>query len=189
LLFLVVTYISPFRIRIAAEQLRRGAILAYPTEAVYGLGCDPLNEDAVLRLLRLKQRPMSKGLILAAANLQQLAPFLRLNAGIIERCSATGPGPVTWVVPTQDWVPEWLTGEHRSLAVRVSAHPCIQQLCMRFGGPVVSTSANPGGKVPALNAQQVRNYFPREVSIFTGDTGGLQNTTPIYDAVSGRSLR
>jgi L-threonylcarbamoyladenylate synthase len=184
-----VTYISPFRIRIAVRQLQRGTVLAYPTEAVYGLGCDPLNKNAVLRLLRLKRRPMTKGLILAAADLQQLAPFLRLDAGIIERCSATWPGPVTWVIPTQEWVPEWLTGEHRSLAVRVSAHPCVRQLCERFGGPLVSTSANPGGKAPALNALQARNYFPREVSIFTGDTGGLQNTTPIYDAVSGQSLR
>ncbi|MGR8933818.1 MAG: Sua5/YciO/YrdC/YwlC family protein, partial [Gammaproteobacteria bacterium] len=74
------TYLSPFRIRIAARQLHQGAILAYPTEAVYGLGCDPLNEDAVLHLLQLKQRPVSKGLILAAANLEQLAPYLRLNA-------------------------------------------------------------------------------------------------------------
>lgn len=182
-------YISSFRIRIAARQLHQGAILAYPTEAVYGLGCDPLSQDAVLRLLRLKQRPVSKGLILAAANIEQLKPYLRLDPGIIARCLATWPGPVTWVVPVQDWVPEWLTGEHRSLAVRVSAHPCIQQLCKRFGGPIVSTSANPGGKAPALNALQVRNYFPCEVSIFTGATGGLKTTTPIYDAVSGQNLR
>lgn len=187
--FSIVTYISSFRIRCTVRKLRRGAILAYPTEAVYGLGCDPLNQNAVLRLLRLKQRPASKGLILAAADLEQLAPYLRLDAGIIERCSATWPGPVTWVIPAQNWVPAWLTGEHRSLAVRVSAHPCVRQLCERFGGPIVSSSANPGGKAPALTALQARIYFGGEIVIFTGATEGLKTVTPIYDAISGEMLR
>jgi L-threonylcarbamoyladenylate synthase len=184
-----VTYISPFRIRLATKQLRQGAVLAYPTEAVYGLGCDPLNEDAAMRLLQLKHRPVAKGLILVAANLQQLEPFLRLDKAIVARCSATWPGPVTWVVPVQDWVPKWLTGEHQSLAVRVSAHPCVQALCTAFGGALVSTSANPGGKTPALNALQTQIYFPRGVSLFSGDTGGLKSTSAIFDAVTGRRFR
>lgn len=183
------SYISAFRIHNAIRRLRQGDIIAYPTEAVYGLGCDPLNEGAVMRLLQLKQRPVTKGLILAAASLQQLEAYLQLDSALRERCLATWPGPVTWVVPVRDWVPAWLTGEHRSLAVRVSAHPVVRELCARFGGPIVSTSANPGGKPPAINAMQVRNYFPGQVSILTGATGGLQNTTPIYDAVTGRSIR
>jgi L-threonylcarbamoyladenylate synthase len=187
--FQLVTFISPFRISAAVRRLQRGEVLSYPTEAVYGLGCDPLNKNAVMRLLQLKQRPMSKGLIIVAASLQQLESYLLLDDAIRERCMATWPGPVTWVVPVRDWVPIWLAGEHHSLAARVSAHPVVRALCECFGGPIVSTSANPGGKPPAVTALQVRHYFSGNVSIFNSATGSLHGATPIYDALSGCIIR
>lgn len=181
--------ISSFKLHYAANRVWAGDVIAYPTEAVYGLGCDPLNEAAVLNLLALKQRPVEKGLILIASEFRQLAPFLDYDQQILDTVLPTWPGPVTWIIPAQAWVPNWLTGEHQSLAVRVTAHPLAQALCRQLHSPLVSTSANPSTKKPALNALQVQKYFAEKVTIINGATGGDKNTTAIYDARTGACLR
>ncbi len=133
----------------AAPLLQRGGLLAYPTEAVWGLGCDPDNEAAVLRLLQLKQRPVEKGLILVAAHLDPLRRWLDLPAlppERLARVAASWPGPHTWVMPAAAGAPAWITGGRDSIAVRISAHPVVVALCEAFGGVVVSTSANRGGE-------------------------------------------
>ena len=182
--------ISNFRLRQAARQLDYGEVLAYPTEAVYGLGCDPLNENAVRKILELKQRPMDKGLILIASDFEQIEPYIKPDDAILERILPTWPGPVTWIVPVQPWVPNWLTGKFDSLAVRVTAHPLAKSLCEAYGGPMVSTSANPAGKPPATTSIQVLKYFSEEeLEIVKGDVGELGRATPIYNALDGSSIR
>jgi L-threonylcarbamoyladenylate synthase len=183
-------YHSPFKIRNAVRYLKAGAVLAYPTEAVYGLGCDPLNEDAVMDLLDIKQRPIEKGLILIASSLGQLAPYLVLDQGLIDRISHTWPGPITWVIPVQAWVPRWLTGEHQSLAVRVTNHPIARDLCAQFGGPLVSTSANPTTRPAIKESRKLLNTFAgSNIFVVHGQVGGLGQETAIYDALSGKRLR
>ena len=117
------SYLSSLKLNFAADCIFQGGIIAYPTEAVYGLGCDPLDQQAVLRLLALKQRPIAKGLILVASQMQQIEPFIQVDSNTLCKIKKTWPGPVTWVIPAQSWVPEWLTGKHQSIAVRISAHP------------------------------------------------------------------
>jgi L-threonylcarbamoyladenylate synthase len=181
---------SPFKIRNAVRHLKAGAVIAYPTEAVYGLGCDPLNEDAVMSLLDIKQRPIEKGLILIAASLDQLRPYLILEQPFIERITPTWPGPVTWVIPAQPWVPKWLTGEHGSLAVRVTNHPVARDLCAQFRSPLVSTSANPTTR-PAIKESRklLKTFAGSDIFIVHGCVGELEQETAIYDAVSGKRLR
>ncbi len=183
-------YHSPFKIKNAVRHLNAGAVIAYPTEAVYGLGCDPLNEAAVMSLLEIKQRPIEKGLILIAASLEQLCPYLVLDQTIIERITPTWPGPVTWVIPAQPWVPKWLTGDHQSLAVRVTNHPIANDLCAQFGSPLVSTSANPTTR-PAIKASRklLKTFAGADIFIVHGNVGELKQETAIYDAVSGKQLR
>lgn len=185
------SYISHFRLQQASYQLEAGKLLAYPTEAVYGLGCDPLNEMAVMHLLALKQRPVDKGLILIAANFEQLTPFLDYDEKILARMQARSSDVVTWVIPAQSWVPHWLTGNHPSLAIRVTNHPLSKALCEQFCGPIVSTSANHHHQHPAYNALQVRGYFSKssELKILNGQTGGNKKPSKIYDAVTGNRLR
>ncbi|MGB5495457.1 MAG: Sua5/YciO/YrdC/YwlC family protein, partial [Sedimenticolaceae bacterium] len=116
--------LNRLKLQHAARVLRAGGVVAYPTEAVFGLGCDPLNRSAVLRLLAIKQRPMDKGLILIANRLEQLLPFLRpLDPKVEQRLQETWPGPVTWLLPAHPAAPRWLRGRHTKLAVRVTAHP------------------------------------------------------------------
>jgi L-threonylcarbamoyladenylate synthase len=178
------------KLRHATRVLRAGGVIAYPTEAVFGLGCDPLNQAAVLRLLAIKQRPIDKGLILIAHRLEQLLPFLRpLSADVEQRLRETWPGPVTWLLPARPAAPRWLRGRHSTLAVRVTAHPLAAALCEAFGGPIVSTSANASGRPPARSALQTRLRCPGVDLILSGATGGLARPTPIRDALSGAVYR
>lgn len=173
--------------------LRRGGVVAYPTEAVWGLGCDPRDEAATLRLLALKQREVEKGLILIAADEAQLAPFVdmpALDAAQRDAVRASWPGPHTWIVPASPGARRWITGAHAGIAVRVSAHPVVIELCNAFGGALVSTSANRAGQ-PA--ARSIAELDPRIVAavdaVAGGETGGLLRPTDIRDARTGAVLR
>jgi L-threonylcarbamoyladenylate synthase len=181
---------ADFRLRRAAWVVRHGGVIAYPTEGVYGLGCDPRDARAVYRLLALKQRSVGKGLILVAADIEQLIPFIAFpSPGVKERVQASWPGPVTWVLPIQASVPVWLHGGHGSLAVRVSAHPIVAALC-RLTGPLVSTSANLAGRPPCRDALGARRRFGCALDdVFPGRVGGLPGPTPIYDGLTGKILR
>jgi L-threonylcarbamoyladenylate synthase len=183
--------ISPWHLRSATRILRAGGVIAYPTEAIYGLGCDPLNADAVLRLLALKQRPWQKGLILIAANLEQLTPFLAtLTPDLEAKLYETWPGPVTWLLPASESAPPWITGEHDSIAVRVTNHPLVADLCRHFDSAIVSTSANRAGQHPAKNALRVRSYFGTSLDyILHGPLGGYDRPSEIRDGKTGNVIR
>jgi L-threonylcarbamoyladenylate synthase len=175
----------------AVECLRSGGVIAYPTEAVYGLGCDPENSDAVHKILRLKQRPVEKGLILIAADAAQLARYIApATLKLYPQVQASWPGPHTWILPCTAATPDWLTGEHDALAVRVTDHPIAADLCKAFGAPLVSTSANPAGADPARTSEGVEQYFGREIDLIVdGKVGGLQQVSTIRDARDGRHVR
>lgn len=175
----------------AVAALRAGGIVAYPTEAVYGLGCDPRNRAAVARLFALKQRPAGQGVLLIAADFPQVEKFIGAVAeAAIARARATWPGPHTWVFPRSPATPDWLAGDHAGIALRVTAHPLAAALCNAFGGALVSTSANRHGNAPARSVDEVRSAFRRELAyILDGATGGLEQPTRIRDAISGEVFR
>lgn len=172
-------------------MLRAGGIVAYPTEAVYGLGCDPWNAEAVMRVLDLKRRGAEKGVILIAAAFPQLRPFVEeLDEGLRQRVEARWPGPTTWLLPARKHVPFWLTGGRKTLAVRVTAHPQAAKLCQVYGGALVSTSANVAGRAPARSALGVRRRFGESVDyVLVGSVGGDLRPTEIRDARSGQVIR
>lgn len=176
----------------AAHHLKSGGVIAYPTEAVWGLGCDPWNPEAVERLLALKHRPVDKGVILVAASLGQVAHlFDPLEPTVLQTAEQHWPGPVTCLVPDpEEYVPEWIRGRHSAVAVRVSAHPLVQRLCQAFGGPIVSTSCNPAGREPARRAWQVARYFGDALDFTVpGDLGGQRQPSRIIDLMTGKQLR
>ncbi len=172
-------------------MLRQGGVIAYPTEAVYGLGCDPLDPDAVQRLLTLKQRPADKGLILIASHWEQLTPYLLpLNTTQQRHIFNSWPGPHTWVLPCQPETPFWLRGRHDSLAVRITAHPVAAALCNAWGGALISTSANRNGRPPARSRLRVQQQFGDQLDYrLPGALGDLVRPTPIHDGVTGAILR
>lgn len=175
----------------AVAELRRGGVVAYPTEAVWGLGCDPRNEQAVRRLFALKSRPAGVGVLLIGAEFAQIAAYIgTCPQPAIDRAQATWPGPNTWIFPRNVDVPSWIVGEHAGIALRVTAHPVARDLCLAFGGALVSTSANRHGQPPARSEIQVREAFADNLNaLVPGELGGLERPTPIRDAISGDVVR
>lgn len=182
---------SALHLAAAYRALCAGAVVAYPTEAVWGLGCDPHNAHAVARLLALKRRSRRKGLILIAANFEQIAPYLGpLPPARLLQMKASWPGPVTWLVPASKRVPRWIRGEHDSVALRVTAHPVASALCYVFGAPIVSTSANLSGREPERSKLRLRRRLGAGLGcVVPGPLGDLPRPTPIRDALTGKLVR
>lgn len=179
----------------ALTALRTQGVIAYPTESVFGLGCDPDCDVAIHKILDLKQRSAHKGLILIAANREQLknyADFSSLNEGQLHAIQKTWPGPFTWVLPVQKHLSKLISGDFDSVAVRVSAHPVVQELCTEFGKPLISTSANLSGLEACVNATQVKQMFtdnPLLTEVIGADVSGLDNPSQIHHALTGKRLR
>jgi len=175
----------------AAEQAKQGGVIAYPTEAVFGLGCLPDNTTALQRLLDIKQRPIEKGLILVAASFEQVRPYLADD--IQPTTQQMTPDNITWVYPVADDVSPLLRGHFDSIAVRISKHPLVQALCIELNSPLTSTSANITGEAPCYSAQAVVEQFKDQPfapdAILDGPTSGQLNPTEIRDAISGKTLR
>jgi len=171
--------------------LRAGGLIAYPTEAVYGLGCLPRERAAVARVLLIKRRSWRKGLLLIAADLGQLEPLIRLpEEPMRSRILATWPGPATWVVRATPAVPAWITGGRDTVAVRVTGHALAAAVCRRAGGALVSTSANVTRRPPHTHLLRLRRDLGRSVDyIVPGPLGDSDRPTAIFDGATGRVLR
>ncbi len=181
---------------------QQGGIFSYPTESVYGLGCDPNNEEAVQRLLDIKNRHMRKGLILIATDFSQISQYLHNDilhptneANARSNKLAHQPSDTTFTHLVNEHTPKWLTGEFNSLAIRISKHPEVVQLCGAFGSAMVSTSANFSGQPPAKNFDEVVSIFSTNTksslidAILEGTTGNLQQPSSIRDAATNEIIR
>lgn len=179
------------KIASAARLLKQGGVIVYPTEAVWGVGCDPQNHKAVMRLLAMKNREWQKGLILIAAHIEQVEPYIEMPSRMAwRRATATWPGASTWVFPATDYCPMWISGERSTVAVRVTAHPLAARLCEEFGGAIVSTSANRAGDPPARSASDARIKLRNRFDLLVpGALGGLDQPTIIRDSANGNILR
>jgi L-threonylcarbamoyladenylate synthase len=179
------------RLEPTLRALRGGGVIAYPTEAVFGIGCEPLNPEAVRRVLRLKARSWTKGLILVAADFWQLEPYLApVPPALAERALGTWPGAVTWLWPATPRVPVWVRGCHRQVAVRISAHPLVRALCLAYGGALISTSANHAGAPPARDALSARARFGAGLdALLPGTVGGALRPSEIRDLCSAQVMR
>lgn len=197
----------------AARWLQKGQLLAYPTESVWGIGCDPFNQQAVKQLLAIKQRPLEKGMIVVTDSVSRLKMLLNsLNEDQRQQVLVSWRNDTdsdvnskqahTWLLPLSEnlpvSIPAWITGAHHSVAVRVIDHPLVQQLCRQVVsvhnpyGFVVSTSCNPSGQPPALTLSQAQAYFSdsnEQVGYLKGETLGYQLPSQISNARTGQVIR
>lgn len=182
---------SPEKIhlQLAVASLKSGGVIAYPTEGVWGLGCVWTDEAAIKEILRLKQRPLEKGMILLCSELADVETFLLpLSEQDIAQIEQEHPHPVTWILPCKSSVPTSVRGQHSSIAVRFSKHPLVQALCAEVG-PIISTSANPTGEAAAMSAEEVRGYFNDQLSyILPGELGGYSKPSEIR-TLDGQRVR
>ncbi len=183
--------LKPEILNSALSCLNKGLVIAYPTEAVFGLGCDPFNLNAVQRLLSIKSRSMEKGLILVASEWSQIETLVEpIPPRSLIQIQSNWPGPFTWLFPASQHVPDWIKGHHNTVALRISAHPIVRELCQAFSGPLVSTSANQEGELPLRDTRSVEIMFGKQVDfIVPGKVGGQANPTIIRDAISGEIIR
>lgn len=181
---------SPSTSRRLAAHLKRGGLIAYPTESCYGLGCDPRNRDAVRRILKLKQRPQRKGLILIASQYAQVARYLKpLTSNEQAKLQHDGAQAVTYLMPVKDSAPRWLRGDHDTLAVRLTAHPYAKRLCREAGSALVSTSANRSGCRPVKTYAECLRIFGKNVWVLRGRVGKRKQPSTIRAWSDGRILR
>ncbi|MBL4629979.1 MAG: Sua5/YciO/YrdC/YwlC family protein [Paraglaciecola sp.] len=174
------------------QALQQGEIIAYPTEAVFGLGCDPDNECAVHKLLTLKNRSVEKGLILVAKTYSQLLPYVddaKIPMYMRTEIFSSWPGPITWLLPAAKQTPKWITGDSELIAVRVSQHLVVSQLCELFGKPLISTSANVTGAKPAINARQLYQQFDKTLLLVDGALGEASKPSQIRHGIPGQTIR
>jgi L-threonylcarbamoyladenylate synthase len=173
----------------AVKTLKEGGIIAYPTEGVYGLGCDPFNKTAVLRLLKIKRRPLNKGLILIVANWQQANMLIKNKAGL-RKIFKENKEPITWVFEATKRVPRWLKGKYNSIAIRATLHPAAKKICEKFGGAIVSTSANKTKSQPITKISLLDQEISREIDfILKEPVGRLGKATKICDSKTGKIIR
>ena len=166
-------------------------MIAYPTESCYGLGCDPRNRRAVMKILRIKGRPQHKGLILIGADFSQIESYVAPldDAAMAAKFPPAWPGPVTWLLPAAACHSRWLRGRHRSIAVRVTAHPLAAHLCRMLGMALVSTSANRSGNRPARSYKECARLFGEQVLTLPGRIGRRKRPSTIMDLLTGKAIR
>ena len=181
---------SLWHISEAAASIEAGGVIACPAEAVWGLSCDPWNLSAVAFLCEMKQRALSKGVIVASGDVAHFAPLLdALDDDGRSRVLSSWPGPVTWLVPNRGYFPSWVTGESNEVAIRVTSAPALSCLCRELGGPVVTTSANWAGAQPAKHLFQVRRYFGSEIAVVPGEVDLAGKPSTIKRIKTGEVLR
>ena len=169
------------------ESLKQGNVIAYPTEGVWGLGCDPLNDEAILKLITLKNRSKDKGLIIIGSNINQFSNFIEIEKYKDELLSKW-PGPHTWLVPPKGKICKLITGKNNRIALRLSSHKEVVDICNKFGNAIISSSANKENKATLESSDEIKKVFP-EVSILKGNLGGLNRPSKIQDLITGEYIR
>lgn len=156
---------TPFHLRQSANIIRSGGVIVYPTETLYGLGCDPYCHEAVERIYTIKQRPAGKGMILVAGTLEQLDEYIEVRDESDRHKLLPGDVPTSWVVPANRHAPAWLV-TNGTIAVRISTQPVVIELCNRLGHALTSTSANISGHRPGLSPLALHRDFDGKVDAF-----------------------
>lgn len=183
---------SPWRLTRIARQIDRGAIIAYPTDTIWGLGCSPVSSIAITRIQQLKKRAPNKGLILLSSELQYLRPYIDTVAykKFHDQLFSITTRPTTWIIKASKYCPRWLTGLTDTVAIRLTQAPQVKALCHILQSPIVSTSANISGRTPIRNSLLAHKHFQERVDyIIEGFNTGSQQASEIRDLKSGKILR
>lgn len=182
----------PFQLNKLKLALKQGAIIAYPTETVWGLGCLPNDETALIRLAKIKQRPVHKGFILVASDISYCLDFIHpdFHQQAIKKVICNVQHPTTWLVPKAQGTSRLLSGDFSTIAIRISPHPFIKLLCSKIQAAFVSTSVNINSR-PSLNSSiLIQKQFGHQLdAIVHGFNAGLGKASKIIDLQSGAILR
>lgn len=183
---------SPWAIERLGKAIQQGAVIAYPTDTIWGLGCHPQLAHSVGRVLNIKQRAVAKGLILLCSNLDYFDSYIgdQLSTEQTRRLTQRTSHPVTWLVPASAHCPVWIRGHSSRVAIRVTTHPFVREICEQIRSPIVSTSANRAGRATVRYAWQARRQFIEQVDfIVSGYDSGTKHASEIKSLESGHTIR
>lgn len=174
----------------AVKLLRDGGIICHACEGVWGFACDPFNAKAVDRVLKIKRRPQSKGLIVIADEAVKFeSELMQLDPKTRARVEQSWPGRTTWLLPTARF-PKWIVGDNSTVAARVPDHEQAREIAAMFKHPIVSTSANIANDPPCLDEIEAQERFGSVVDfVVSGAIAQSIGPSEIFDAVSGNQIR
>jgi len=173
---------EPLQIEAAAAVVRRGGIVLYPTDTVYGLGCSGLKADALARLFELKQRPPDRGVLLLIPELDWVERCARsVPADFFPLAEALWPGPVTFLLPASPRLPDLISGGAGKVGLRQPELPYLRSWLEAIGEPLVSTSANISGKPKPQSVEELTTLFWGRVDLFVeaAEIGEAQESTVV----------
>ncbi len=174
----------------AIQCLKSGGVIAYPTESVYGLGCDATDLESVSRILKIKKRDPDKGLILLVSDIQQASRFIiPLTEQQIAKLNQPSAHAITWLLARNRAVSTLITGTHSKLAVRVTTHPIAKMLCEGFGSPIISTSCNLHGQPSHRDAESVASDSSLDLDLIIEGSCGREPPSRIIDLLTGARIR
>ena len=171
-------------------HLKSGEVIGYPTEAVYGIGCDPWNQSSVEKIAKIKGRKKRQTFLMVASSIDQLTDLIDISR-LSSQVKSSWPGHTTWLIKAKENVPYWLQDEQTNkVGVRISNHPLVRELCSEYGKPIISTSANISGKEEIKNQQEFIRTFSSNINyLVDGDLGDYDKASMIIDMETNRKIR
>ena len=161
--------------------IRRGGIIAYPTESCFGLGCDPKNKKEINKIIKLKKRSLNKNFILIGSSLKHFDSFTNsFNDVTKKKLFSKWPGPHTWVIKANHRCPNWLKSNSK-LALRIPSFSSCQALINSIDMAITSSSLNLSGKIPLRNYRDAYKFLPDKVKLIKGRIGNNRNPSVIQD--------
>lgn len=170
---------EPRKIRRAVEALEAGEIIAYPTDTVYGIGCDLFSKKSIDKLYQIKRMDSSQKLALICPDLGSVARYAVVEDATFRILRKYLPGPYTFILEATREVPKMVQTKRRTIGVRIPDHPIIQALVRAFGKPLVSTTAAPHGHAPYIDPHEIDDRFPGLGMVLDGGVGGSVPTSVI----------
>lgn len=176
----------------AVNTIRRGGVVIYPTDTVYGLGADATNEEAVRRIFSIKKRPAIKPVPLLVSDLEMVERLAFLNKNIEETLLAIWPGAVTVLLRKKFNLPESVTAGLKTIGLRIPDYKITHYLVVQCGCPITATSANISGQPPSNRIEKVLSQFKNisQVPDLVLDAGDLKFSEPstILDLSNGKPI-
>ena len=174
----------------AVKVIKEGKILIYPTESIFGLGCDPFNEQACQKINSLKQRSNKAGLICLINNIKHLNTLAApLRTTDYEQIRKSKTKHISWILPAKSGLPKWLIGPNNTICVRLSNDSSINELCSALDQAIISTSANEQGMPAANTIEQAKKIFKNQVDYYLDlPLGDKQKASKIL-TITGKIIR
>jgi tRNA threonylcarbamoyl adenosine modification protein (Sua5/YciO/YrdC/YwlC family) len=172
-------YPEPRKIRRAVDALEAGEIIGYPTDTVYGIGCDLFSKKSIDRLYQIKVMDQSQKLSMICPDLGSVARYAIVEDAAFRILRKYLPGPYTFILEATREVPKMVQTKRRTIGVRIPDHPVIQALVQGLGKPMMSTTAAPHGHEPYIDPHEIDDRFPGLGMVLDAGVGGSVPTSVI----------